>query len=186
MKYCLSPRAEPEEFPEDSGNISSYTLTQVTIQSFSITSINQYFLVWTPWACNIFSYWLEGNIATVIFNIPFLGNREWLITNKLATLELTTGLTASQAIFELLQMLPSTVSGRLWISILSLSLATFPPCLAVKIYQEDDFLAPGFDPSQLEVVTEKYSPQLVHRWWVLAWRRCRGVLMKCSNTPSTG
>ena len=43
MKYCLSPRAEPEGFPEGSGNISSYTLTQITIQSFSITSTSQYF-----------------------------------------------------------------------------------------------------------------------------------------------
>ena len=41
MKYCLSPkeipRAEPEGFPEGSGNISLYTPTRVTIQSFSIT-----------------------------------------------------------------------------------------------------------------------------------------------------
>ena len=49
---------EPEEFPKGSGNISSYTPTQVTIQSFSITSTSQYFLVLTPRACNIFSYWL--------------------------------------------------------------------------------------------------------------------------------
>ena len=47
---------EPEGFPEGSGNISSYTLTRVTIQLFLITSTNQYFLVLTPWACNIFSY----------------------------------------------------------------------------------------------------------------------------------
>ena len=39
---------EPEGFTEGSGNISSYTLTQVTIQSFSITSTSQYFLVLTP------------------------------------------------------------------------------------------------------------------------------------------
>ena len=36
MKYCLSPKempsAEPEGFPEGSGNISSYTLTRVIIQ----------------------------------------------------------------------------------------------------------------------------------------------------------
>ena len=36
MKYCPSPKkmpsAEPEGFPEGSGNISSYTLTRVTIQ----------------------------------------------------------------------------------------------------------------------------------------------------------
>ena len=42
MKYCLSPReiprAEPDGFPEGSGNISLYTPTGVTIQSFSITS----------------------------------------------------------------------------------------------------------------------------------------------------
>ena len=39
---------EPEGFPEGSGNISSYTLTQVTIQQFSITSTSQYFLVLIP------------------------------------------------------------------------------------------------------------------------------------------
>ena len=48
MKYGLSPReiprAEPEEFLEGSGDISSYTPTQVTIQSFSIISTSQYFL----------------------------------------------------------------------------------------------------------------------------------------------
>ena len=62
IKYCncivrrneILP--EPEGFPEGSGNISSYTLTQVTIQSFSITSTSQYFFILTPWACNIFSY----------------------------------------------------------------------------------------------------------------------------------
>ena len=36
MKYCLSPkeilRAEPEGFPEGSGNISLYTPLLVTIQ----------------------------------------------------------------------------------------------------------------------------------------------------------
>ena len=85
---------EPEGFPEGSGNISLYTLTLVMIQPFSITSTSQYFLILTPWACNIFLYspreqvniftfWglchgsfksslgnmlcLEGNIATVIF-----------------------------------------------------------------------------------------------------------------------
>ena len=46
MKYSLSPkeipRAEPEGFPEGSGNISMYTPTRVTIQSFSITSTSQY------------------------------------------------------------------------------------------------------------------------------------------------
>ena len=42
----ISP--EPEGFPEGSGDISSYTLTQVTIQSFSITSTSQYFLVFGP------------------------------------------------------------------------------------------------------------------------------------------
>ena len=40
MKYRLSPReiprAEPEGFPVGSGDISSYTPTRVTIQSFSI------------------------------------------------------------------------------------------------------------------------------------------------------
>ena len=60
MKYCLSPREIPravfEGFPEGSGKISSYTPTQVTLQSISITSTSQYFLVLTPWACNIFSY----------------------------------------------------------------------------------------------------------------------------------
>ena len=52
MKYRLSPReilrAEPEGFPEGSGDISSYTPTRVTIQSFSITSTSQYFLVLGP------------------------------------------------------------------------------------------------------------------------------------------
>ena len=33
---------EPEGFPEGSGNISSYTPTRVTIQSFSITSTSQF------------------------------------------------------------------------------------------------------------------------------------------------
>ena len=47
---------ELEGFPDVLGNISSYILTRVTIQPFSITSTNQYFLVLTPWACNIFSY----------------------------------------------------------------------------------------------------------------------------------
>ena len=46
MKYCLSPReiprAEPDGFPEGSGNISLYTPTRVTIQSFSITSTSQW------------------------------------------------------------------------------------------------------------------------------------------------
>ena len=79
MKYCLSPReiprAEPEGFPEGSGNISSYTPTQVTIQSFSITSTSQYFLVLASRALCHGSFksslgntiCLEGNIATVIF-----------------------------------------------------------------------------------------------------------------------
>ena len=61
MKYRLSPReilrAEPEGFPEGSGDILSYTSTLVTIQSFSITSTSEYFLV----------FWLEGNIVTAIF-----------------------------------------------------------------------------------------------------------------------
>ena len=39
---------ESEGFSEGSGKISSYTLTRVTIQSFSITSTSQYFLVLTP------------------------------------------------------------------------------------------------------------------------------------------
>ena len=39
---------EPEGNPEGSGNISSYTPTQVRIQSFSITFTTQYFLVLTP------------------------------------------------------------------------------------------------------------------------------------------
>ena len=39
---------EPKGFPEGSGNVSSYTPTQITIQSFSITSTSQYFLVLTP------------------------------------------------------------------------------------------------------------------------------------------
>ena len=42
----ISP--EPEGFPEGSGDISSYTPTLVTIQSFSITSTSQYFLVLGP------------------------------------------------------------------------------------------------------------------------------------------
>ena len=36
---------EPEGFLEGSGNISSYTPTLVRIQSFSITSTTEYFLV---------------------------------------------------------------------------------------------------------------------------------------------
>ena len=52
MKYRLSPReilrAEPEGFPEGSGDISLYTPTRVTIQSFSITSTSQYFLALGP------------------------------------------------------------------------------------------------------------------------------------------
>ena len=57
-KYCIHIRTrggiygkiwpEPEGFPEGSDNISSYTPTQVTIQSFSITSTSQYFLLLTP------------------------------------------------------------------------------------------------------------------------------------------
>ena len=39
---------EPEGFPEGSGDISSYTPTRVTIQSFSITSTSQYFPVLWP------------------------------------------------------------------------------------------------------------------------------------------
>ena len=39
---------EPEGFSEGSGNFSSYPLTHATIQSFSITSTGQYFLVLTP------------------------------------------------------------------------------------------------------------------------------------------
>ena len=42
MKYSLGqreiPRAQPEGFPEGSGYISLYILTQVTIQTFSITT----------------------------------------------------------------------------------------------------------------------------------------------------
>ena len=52
MKYRLSPReiprAEPKGFTESSDDISSYTPTQVTIQSFSISSTSQYFLVLGP------------------------------------------------------------------------------------------------------------------------------------------
>ena len=52
MKYRLSlreiPMAEPKGFLEGSGDISLYTLTRVTIQSFSITSTSQYFLVLGP------------------------------------------------------------------------------------------------------------------------------------------
>ena len=52
MKYRLSPReiprAESEGFLVGSGDISLYTRTRVTIQSFSITSIKQYFLVLGP------------------------------------------------------------------------------------------------------------------------------------------
>ena len=63
MKYRLSPkeipRAEPEEFLEGSGDISLYTPPQVTIQSFSITSTSQYFLVFASGAYNIFQYWLR-------------------------------------------------------------------------------------------------------------------------------
>ena len=57
-KYCIRIRRkggiygkiwpEPEGNPEGSGNISLFTPTQVTIQSFSITSTSQYFLVLTP------------------------------------------------------------------------------------------------------------------------------------------
>ena len=64
MKYRLSPReiprAEPEGFPEGSGDISSYTPTLVTIQSFSITSTSEYFLVYglpLERKPNIFPYW---------------------------------------------------------------------------------------------------------------------------------
>ena len=53
--------------PEGSGDISSYTLTLVTILSFSTTSTSEYFLVCGPplkrrpnilsyTTCNIFSY----------------------------------------------------------------------------------------------------------------------------------
>ena len=42
MKYSMSlreiPRAKPQGFPEGSGYISSYIPTQVTIQTFSITT----------------------------------------------------------------------------------------------------------------------------------------------------
>ena len=42
MKYSLSPReiprAKPEGFPKGTGYISSYILTQVTIQTFSLTT----------------------------------------------------------------------------------------------------------------------------------------------------
>ena len=73
MKYCLSPRksprAQPKQFSEGSGNISLYTLTQVTIQSFSITSTSQYFLVLTQWACNIFSYWLVEDSAMAALKV---------------------------------------------------------------------------------------------------------------------
>ena len=43
-----NPSAPPSGFRSGSGNISSYTPTQITIQSFSITSTSQYFLVLTP------------------------------------------------------------------------------------------------------------------------------------------
>ena len=43
MKYCLSPRKIQRAEPEGSGNILLCTPTQVTIQSFSITSTSQYF-----------------------------------------------------------------------------------------------------------------------------------------------
>ena len=39
------PEGNAEGFPEGSGDISSYTPIRVTIQSFSITSTSQYFLV---------------------------------------------------------------------------------------------------------------------------------------------
>ena len=39
---------EAKGFPEGSGDISSYTPTRVTIQSFKITSISQYFLIFAP------------------------------------------------------------------------------------------------------------------------------------------
>ena len=42
MKYSLSPReiprAKPEGYPEGSGYISLYIPTQITIQTFSITT----------------------------------------------------------------------------------------------------------------------------------------------------
>ena len=44
---------EPEGFPESSGNISLYTLTRVTIQSFSITSTGQYFDTIISLSCDI-------------------------------------------------------------------------------------------------------------------------------------
>ena len=57
MKYRLSPReiprVEAKGFPEGSGDISSYNLSRVTIQSFSITSSRG------PLLANIFSYWLR-------------------------------------------------------------------------------------------------------------------------------
>ena len=61
MKYCLgNPEGEPEGFPEGSGDISSYTPTLVTIQSFSITSTSEYFFVIEhplERRPNIFLYW---------------------------------------------------------------------------------------------------------------------------------
>ena len=46
---------EPEGFPEGSGNFSSYTPTQVTMQLFSITSTSQYFY-------KIISIWCDINM----------------------------------------------------------------------------------------------------------------------------
>ena len=42
MKYCLNPKEIPRAEPEGLGNISSYTLTLVTTQSFYITSTSQF------------------------------------------------------------------------------------------------------------------------------------------------
>ena len=58
MKYCLSTR----DF-QMAQAVFHRLKTQVTIQSFSITSTSQYFLVLTPRACNIFSYWLVEDSA---------------------------------------------------------------------------------------------------------------------------
>ena len=71
MKYSLSlreiPRAKAEGFPEGSGNISSNIPTQVTIQTFSITTPALTFLeinigrVDSPYCFN--SWAIRENIA---------------------------------------------------------------------------------------------------------------------------
>ena len=71
MKYCLSPReiqrAKPEGFPKGRGYISSYILTEVTLQTFLITNPALAFMeinigrVHSPYCSN--SWAIRENIA---------------------------------------------------------------------------------------------------------------------------